>query len=268
MKKLKNFSVISNFYDAFIIDLWGVMHNGIRLNSGAIEVVENLSKNRKRIIFLTNAPRPNKSVIKFLKKLNMDEKYFNNIFTSGEIARDSLKTKKFGINFFHLGPERDNSIFVEWEKNKTSIEKCDFILCTGLFDEQEENLSFYKQLLKDHIKKKLICTNPDLIVHRGNKVELCAGSIAQVFSSLGGEVVYFGKPYPEVYNNCLKKNEKTLVIGDNLNTDIKGANNLNLDSLFITNGVHRSEFKEEHELEKLLKKYNVRSNYFQSELIW
>ena len=189
MKKLENFSVISNSYDAFIIDLWGVMHNGIRLNSGAIEVVENLSKNRKRIVFLTNAPRPNKSVIKFLKKLNMDEKYFNNIFTSGEIARDSLKTKKFGINFFHLGPERDNSIFVEWEKNKTSIEKCDFILCTGLFDEQEENLSFYKQLLKDHIKKKLICTNPDLIVHRGNKVELCAGSIAQVFSSLGGEVV-------------------------------------------------------------------------------
>jgi ribonucleotide monophosphatase NagD (HAD superfamily) len=95
LKKLKNFSVISNSYDAFIIDLWGVMHNGIRLNSGAIEVVENLSKNRKRIVFLTNAPRPNKSVIKFLKKLNMDEKYFNNIFTSGEIARDSLKTKKY-----------------------------------------------------------------------------------------------------------------------------------------------------------------------------
>ena len=72
MKKLENFSVISNSYDAFIIDLWGVMHNGIRLNSGAIEVVENLSKNRKRIVFLTNAPRPNKSVIKFLKKLSIE----------------------------------------------------------------------------------------------------------------------------------------------------------------------------------------------------
>ena len=268
MKKLKNFSEISNFYDAFIIDLWGVMHNGIQLNSSAMEVVENLTKKGKRIVFLSNAPRPNKSVIKFLKNLNMDEKYLANVLTSGEVARNFLKDKKFGVNFFHLGPERDTSLFIGLEQNKTTIEKSDFILCTGLFDGHEEDLNFYKKLLKDHMSKKLVCTNPDLIVHRGNKAELCAGSIAEIFSSLGGKVVYFGKPYPEVYDSCIKKNEKTLIVGDNLNTDIKGANNLNLDSLFITNGIHKSEFKEENELNKLLKKYNVLVKYFQNNLSW
>ena len=116
--------------------------------------------------------------------------------------------------------------------------------------------------------KKIVCTNPDLIVHRGSKEELCAGSEAEVFKSLGGKVVYFGKPYKEVYDLCLKKNERTLVIGDNLNTDIKGANNLNLDSLFITGGVHRSEFKNDGELENLLNRYKVKVKYFQKNLNW
>ena len=140
---------------------------------------------------------------------------------------------------------------------------------TGLFDDYLTELNYYKNLLKNKNNLKMICTNPDLVVDRGEKREYCAGTIASIFQEVGGKVEYFGKPYPLVYTlSANVKNKKILCIGDNLNTDIKGANNLNLDSLFITNGVHRSEFKEEHELEKLLKKYNVRSNYFQSELIW
>ena len=99
----------------------------------------------------------------------------------------------------------------------------------------------YASALKEHISKKLICTNPDLTVHRGDIEELCAGSIAQLFESLGGKVIYFGKPHKEIYLSCLEKNQKTLIIGDNLKTDIKGANNMKLDSLFITSGVHRSK---------------------------
>ena len=268
MKKLNNLSEVYGLYDAFIIDLWGVMHNGINLNPGAIEVVENLHKYNKRITFLSNAPRPNESVIKFLRKLKMDKKFCKYVLTSGEAAVKSLNEGKFGIKFFHLGPERDMSMFAGLEKNKTSIDESDFILCTGLFDGHENDLEYYKKLLKKHLSKKIICTNPDLIVHRGTKEELCAGSVAEVFKSLGGDVVYFGKPYKEVYDLCLKKNEKTLVIGDNLNTDIKGANNLNLDSLFITGGVHRSEFQKENELEKLIKKYDVKIKYFQKQLNW
>ena len=100
MKKLNNLSEVFGLYDAFIVDLWGVMHNGISLNSGAIEAVENLDKNNKRITFLSNAPRPNESVIKFLRKLKMDEKYFKYVLTSGEAAVKSLKDEGLVLNFF------------------------------------------------------------------------------------------------------------------------------------------------------------------------
>ena len=158
--------------------------------------------------------------------------------------------------------------FLRLKKKKTSIEKCNFILCTGIINNHEEDLSYYKKLLKNHTSKKLICTNPDLIVHRGNTVEYCAGTIAQIFESLGGKVIYFGKPYKEIYKMCLSDNKKIIAIGDNLNTDIKGANNMNIDSIFITSGVHRSEFKKESELSDLSEKYQIKLTYHQSELIW
>jgi HAD superfamily hydrolase (TIGR01459 family) len=141
-------------------------------------------------------------------------------------------------------------------------------LCTGLFDNKKDDLSYYKEILKNYTKKKLICTNPDLTVHRGNVEEYCAGSVAKIFESLGGRVVYFGKPHKEIYKMCFSNKEKTLAIGDNLNTDIKGANNMKIDSIFISNGVHRSEFKKESELITLSSKYKVKFSYYQSELIW
>ena len=116
-------------------------------------------------------------------------------------------------------------------------------------------MNYYKKILLDRVSKKLICTNPDLIVHRGSIEELCAGSVAKVFEDLGGKVVYFGKPHEEIYNMCFEPIEKVLAIGDNLRTDIKGANNLNIDSIFITEVVHRKEFNNFSELNKLLEKY-------------
>ena len=170
--------------------------------------------------------------------------------------------------FFHLGPERDKAVYLNIEENKTTLEKCNFILCTGLFDEHEEDLGYYKKLLQGFTSKKLICTNPDLIVHRGDVKEYCAGSVAKIFESIGGKTVYFGKPYKEIYRMCFNEKEKTLAIGDNLNTDIKGANEMKIDSLFISKGVHRSEFKEESELAELSNKYKVKPDYYQSDLIW
>ena len=137
-----------------------------------------------------------------------------------------------------------------------------------VFDDYDNNLDYYKKFLLKHVSKKLICTNPDLTVHRGNVEELCAGSVAKVFEDLGGEVIYYGKPYKEVYNMCISPNEKVLAIGDNLRTDIKGANNLNIDCIFISDGVHRDEFKDVSELKSLLEKYKVKANFFQKELQW
>ena len=164
-----------------------------------------------------------------------------------------------------MGPSRDQSLFEELIGKKSKLEMCDYILCTGLFDEEENNLNFYKNLLKNSTHKEFICTNPDLIVHRGRIKELCAGSIAKIFEDLGGKVNYFGKPYKQVYDSFLNKDDKVLAIGDNLNTDIKGANNLNLDSIFILNGIHKSENKNLDELSKI---YNVKINYYQESLIW
>ena len=268
MKKLDHLSEIYSSYDTFIIDLWGVMHNGITLYKDAIEAVKKLNLESKKVVFLSNAPRPSSNVKDFLRNIKMDDKYLNNIVTSGEAAMYSINQNKFGKSFFHLGPERDEPIFAKIKKNKTEIEKSDFILCTGLFDEHENDLNFYRDLLKEHISKKLICTNPDLIVHRGKEEEYCAGLIAQIFESLGGKVVYFGKPHKEIYEMCFSNKEKVLAIGDNLRTDIKGANNLKIDSIFILNGVHINEIENEDQLNKLFKKYNVKPNYYQTTLNW
>ena len=116
----------------------------------------------------------------------------------------------------------------------------------------------------------MICTNPDLLVHRGSTKEYCAGTLAVIFEELGGKAVYFGKPYPEIYNFCIRKNETVLAIGDNIHTDIKGANNMKFDSLFITGGVHKDEFLNLSldNYDEILKKYKVKANYYQAKLIW
>ena len=268
MKELNHLSDIYKNYDTFVIDLWGVMHNGMALNQKAIEAIKQLKNQSKKIVFLSNAPRPSSKVINFLLKMNMDSKYLSNVMTSGEAAMHAINKNQFGKNFFHLGPPRDTSVFEKVKENKTDIESCDFILCTGLFDEYKKDLEFYKKLLKRYVSKKLVCTNPDLTVHKGNIEELCAGSVAKIFEELGGEVVYFGKPYKEVYRMCFNSNEKVLAVGDNLRTDIKGANNLKIDCIFISNGVHRDEYKDTSELDSLLEKYKVKANFFQKEFQW
>ena len=268
MKELNHLSDIYKNYDTFVIDLWGVVHNGMSLNAKAIEVIEQLEKNSKKIVFLSNAPRPRSKVINFLLKMNMNKKYLSNVMTSGEAAMHAINKNQFGKSFFHLGPPRDTSVFEKVKENQVNLESCDFILCTGLFDDHENDLEYYRNYLKKHTSKKLVCTNPDLTVHRGNIEELCAGSVAKVFEELGGEVVYFGKPYKEVYKLCFNSNEKVLAIGDNLRTDIKGANNLKIDCIFISDGVHRDEYEDILELDLLLQKYRVKANFFQKELKW
>jgi len=268
LRELNHLSEVIDAYDTFVIDLWGVIHNGIKLNARAIEAIDQLKLKSKKIVFLSNAPRPSAKVIDFLLKMKMNKKHLLNVMTSGEAAMHAINQNKFGKNFFHLGPPRDASIFEKVKDNKTEIEKCDFILCTGLLDEYEENMDYYKNFLTKHTSKKLVCTNPDLIVHRGNKEEYCAGFIAKIFEELGGKVVYYGKPHKEIYKLCFKENEKVLAIGDNLRTDIKGANNLNKDCLFISNGIHRNEFDNNVELINLFNKYKVRVNYYQKELQW
>ena len=259
---------IVNRYDLFFIDLWGVVHNGIELYENSINVLDNLAVAKKDFVLLTNAPRPNATVINFLKKMGL-KKYFKNVFTSGEAAHKYLISHLGKKNFFHIGPPRDFDLFKNIEKNNVlNIEDADYFLCTGLFEDQENDLNYYKKLLSNHTSKKMICTNPDLNVDRGEEREYCAGSVAKSFEEIKGEVIYFGKPHPPVYNlstNII--NKKVLCIGDNLNTDIKGANIQNFDSLLIINGIHRKEILDT-ELMSVLKKYETRVDYIQNNLKW
>ena len=261
-------SIIAN-YDIFYIDLWGVVHNGIALHNKAIEALEEISKAKKEYILLTNAPRPNKSVQLTLEKMGMDKVIRDRVYSSGEAALSYLKKNYLNQKFYHIGPPRDFDLFIDFKKNKIKdINESSYLLCTGLFENADDSLNYYKELFKDHTDKKMICTNPDLIVDKGSKREMCAGSVALVFEKMGGSVVYFGKPFPEVYNQAIdNKNKKILSIGDNLNTDIKGANLLNYDSLIIANGIHKNEIKNEG-IDMVSKKYEAIVNFIQSELKW
>ena len=265
----KGLRSIAENYDIFYIDLWGVVHNGINLYKNAVVALEEIAKAKKQYVLLTNAPRPNKVVKSFLEKMGMCKEIRENVYSSGEAALSYLKKNLLDNKFYHLGPARDFDLFLDFKKNKTlEIKESSYFLCTGLFEEQGEDLNYYKELFKEHINKKMICTNPDLIVDRGDKRELCAGSVALVFEKMGGKVVYFGKPFPEVYNQSTdNKEKKVLSIGDNLNTDIKGANLLNYDSLLISNGVHKNEIKKEG-IDLVSKKYEVVVNFTQTELKW
>ena len=260
---------IAENYDLFYIDLWGVMHNGIKLHEGAIFVLKKLLEINKDFVLLTNAPRPIQPVKEFLDKMGMEEEFRDKVFTSGEAALNYLKKFYSSKIFYHIGPPRDFDLFNDFKNNKLEdINESQYLLCTGLFDDYDQDLNYYKNLLENHIKKTMICTNPDLIVDKGNKRELCAGSVAMVFEKMGGEVVYFGKPYPEVYNQSIdNNNKKVLSIGDNLNTDIKGANLLNYDSLLISNGVHKNEIQN-NGIEKVSKQYETIVNFMQSDLKW
>jgi HAD superfamily hydrolase (TIGR01459 family) len=261
-------SIIEN-YDLFYIDLWGVVHNGIKLHENAIETLLKIQNKKKLFVLLTNAPRPNNAVKMILYKMGMQKDILEKVYTSGEAALDYLKINYSEKTFYHIGPKKDFDLFVDFKKNKTEkIEDCSYFICTGLFSNHDQDLNYYKNLFANSLSKKMICTNPDLIVDKGKKRELCAGSVAMVFEKMGGEVIYFGKPYPEVYNQSVNnKNKKILSIGDNLNTDIKGANLLNYDSLLITSGIHKEEIKK-NGIEKISKIYETQVNFTQSELKW
>jgi len=201
--------------------------------------------------------------------MGMNKEIREKVYSSGEASLSYLKKNFLNEKFFHLGPSRDFDLFLDFKKNKTGdIKESSYLLCTGLFEDQGEDLNYYKELFKENINKKMICTNPDLIVDKGKKRELCAGSVALVFEKMGGEVIYFGKPYPAVYNQSIdNKDKKILSIGDNLNTDIKGANLLNYDSLLISSGIHKNEIKKEG-IDIVSKRYEAIVNFIQTELKW
>ena len=282
-EELKKFKSISKEYDIYFIDLWGVIHNGLHLFKNAIIVLNELKKIKKKIVLISNAPRSNTSVKQFLKKLDFNLDLIDLLVTSGDVTKNYIHRNQHKI-FYHLGPMKDNDLFEDINNITTDINQSNEVICTGLVDEIGWNISDYENIFKKWIerKKTFICANPDEVVSRGNQIEFCAGSLAKYYKKLGGKVLYFGKPYEEIYKfakltiekNCEKyvEKKKILAVGDNLKTDIHGAQNFNIDSLLILNGIYKDFFRDNNlNFDKLLKSNEMESlkiNKFQQELNW
>lgn len=244
-------------YKVILCDVWGVLHNGKDLFENAVESLLKYSKLGGYIVLITNAPRPSIDVIKQLNQMGLNKNCYNLIVSSGDVTRFWLQSLD-KASLYHLGPERDKSIFLDLDINFSNSKNCQSVLCTGLYNDETDALDDYNDLLNLFLSKKIVmhCANPDLTVIRGDKTILCAGSLAEYYANKGGQVKYFGKPFEYIYefaikevnknNNFKVKKSEILAIGDGLKTDILGAGNFGIDSFFIINGVHKNELNKRY----------------------
>jgi HAD superfamily hydrolase (TIGR01459 family) len=245
-------------YDGFLCDIWGVLHNGERNFAPAVEALRNLRRCGKAVTLITNAPRPQREVAEQLAGLGIGADCYDAIATSGDVCAGSIADHAPGRPF-HIGPERDRPVFAvageltPHDVAPVALADADFAVCTGLVDDTRETPADYEDILIACRAKNLpmICANPDLVVYRGEQLVYCAGALAERYEELGGEVEQAGKPYAPIYRAAIGLLEKAsrkplainriLAIGDAIHTDIAGAVNMGLDSLLITQGIHRAE---------------------------
>lgn len=267
-KYIDNIAEIANKYQNFIIDLWGVIHDGEETYEHAKAALTLLKAAGKKVLFLSNSPKRSIKSVESLNNMGIDRNMYLDIITSGEffyINRD--KIIDYGYKFYHLGPEYNQDILDDTNFKRVELKNANFILSTGLFN---YNLGIQKELdiLKSAISKNIpmICINPDIIVITKDGQEyLCAGAIAREYEKLGGQVSYIGKPYIEMYEKAQQilggSKNIYLAIGDSLRTDIMGAKNFGIDSLFIKSGIHSNELKKNNESE-LFYKYKLAPSFY------
>lgn len=269
IKQLPNLNAITNNYDVFFIDLWGVIHDGIATYNGVHEALAALKSDEKTIIFISNAPRRSFKATEGLQRLGIEKNLYDGIITSGEVVFEWLnKQEKEGatktflplvastspLNFIIIGPERDAGLLDNTSYIKVdNIQNADFMIVTG-FDNDDSTLDEKQHYLDEAIKLNLplICANPDMVVVRKTgKEALCAGVIAKKYEEMGGRVLSFGKPYTPIYERAFEMAnhpDKTRIaaIGDSLITDIKGANDFGIDSYLIPGGILGAELGIKH----------------------
>jgi HAD superfamily hydrolase (TIGR01459 family) len=252
---LRGFGEIARDYDAALCDVWGVLHNGVEAFWPAADAMRRFRKERGPVVLLSNAPRLADGVEALFDRLNMPRDFYDAVMTSGVAARADLELRTKGeqpLRVFYLGPPRDNPIFRGLNIVFASPEDAEVAFCTGPFDDDTDTPEDYRDMLQGFKARNLsfLCANPDIVVQRGDKLIYCAGAIARLYESMGGDVVYYGKPYPAVFERALAEVRaiapvtRPLVIGDGIQTDILGASRLNLDALFIAGGIHAAELRE------------------------
>jgi HAD superfamily hydrolase (TIGR01459 family) len=249
---IRGFSGIASQYDAVICDVWGVVHNGLAAYQPAIDAIRRFRAERGPAILLSNAPRLADGVESQFERLGIPLDFYDGIVTSGSAARDDLIHRletRSELPLFYLGPARDNPVFHGLNIRFVDVDAAELVFCTGLLEDDSEVPEDYLERLRGFRARELpfLCANPDIVVQRGDRLVYCAGALARLYESLGGRVVHFGKPHRAVFERALEMARhaspvvKPIVIGDGIETDIAGAQNMALDALFIAGGIHAGD---------------------------
>jgi HAD superfamily hydrolase (TIGR01459 family) len=251
---IERFEPLAHDYDVVLCDVWGVVHNGLAAFPAACDALMRFRAGGGTVILITNAPRSGEAVGRILDRLKVSREAYDAIATSGDVTRGFIKTR-LAERVFHLGPERDLSIFAGLNVQFAPPETADYVVCSGLFDDTIETPESYRELLAALRARSLfmVCANPDIMVERGDALVYCAGALADAYAALSGKVLYCGKPHPPIYELALATatalrngktpcRERVLAIGDSVRTDLRGAASFGLDCMFVTSGIHAEEY--------------------------
>ena len=251
---LPGLAALADRYDAFIVDLWGVLHDGVRPYPGAIEALRELKRHDKRVAILSNAPRRAADVARRTAEIGVTPDLYDHLLSSGEETWRSLKeradprTAALGRAVFPLMARRDRFMLDGLDLAvATRIAEAGFILATGV-EGPGDRVADFEATLAAGVARGLpmVCANPDLEVVRDGVREICAGALAARYEALGGEVRYHGKPHPSIYRACfaalgVADRRRIVAVGDSLRTDIAGAERAGIDSVLVTGGLHAEE---------------------------
>ncbi len=253
MRRIAGVGELAHLYDGFIVDLWGVIHDGLAPYAGALECLARLQGNP--VLLLSNAPRRAAAARESLRALGVQDGLYTDLLTSGEATWLALRDRTdtwfagLGSRVFHLGPERDRSVLTGIRLTLVDDPaSADFVLNTGPDDLRvEEGLDGFLPELRACLQLGLpmVCANPDLEIVRGGVRILCAGALAEYYQRQGGNVRSVGKPDPLIYDQALSllglPRERILAVGDSLRTDMAGAAAAGIDGLWVLGGLHAAD---------------------------
>lgn len=246
---------LASGYRAAIIDVWGVIHDGVTLYPGVAQTLAALSDAGIPYAMLTNAPRRADAIGRAMERMGLAARLRPHVMSSGEATHLGLRDRQdpwyagIGPRCLHIGPARDNGLFEGLAVERVAeIARADLIVNTGPWEDDETVADYEDRLAAGAARGlKMVCANPDLEVIRGGKRIICAGALAARYEALGGDVLYYGKPHPPIYRMCLSQlgdppPDKVLAIGDSLRTDIAGATAMGMDSVLVIGGIHGEAF--------------------------
>ncbi|UWQ96662.1 TIGR01459 family HAD-type hydrolase [Rhodobacteraceae bacterium M385] len=255
---IESLADISEKYDAVFCDLWGCLHDGIDAFDEAVEALRTFKASGGTVLLLTNSPRPRASVATQLDHIGVPRDCWDVIATSGDSARAAMLTGAVGRKVWHIGEPHEEAFFAPMDLladavdiTRVPLDEAEGIVCTGPFDPFADPAEMRPQFLLAKTRGlKLLCANPDIVVDRGEERIWCAGALAQLYTEMGGESLYFGKPHPPIYDLARRRlvqmgkatpDDRILAIGDGIITDVPGGIGENIDTLYITGGLAREE---------------------------